>query len=66
MAVSDANAITYEQFRDKWGEDIEAEGLTPLEKGRLFGAKLISQWLGVTTEDDDLFICDAAPSASRP
>lgn len=58
MAVNNADAITYEQFRDEWVADIEAEGLTPLEKGRLFGAKLVSQWLGVTTEDDDFFICD--------
>ena len=58
MVANDADAITYEQFREKWVEDVEAEGLTPLAKGRRFGTKLISEWLGVTTEDDDFFVCD--------
>ena len=58
--ANDANDLTYEQFREQWVAGIEAEGLTPLAKGRLFGAKLISEWLGVTTEDDDFFICDGA------
>ena len=60
MAANDASAITYEQFRDEWVVDIEAEGLTPLAKGRRFGAKLISEWLEVTTEDDDFFVCDGS------
>lgn len=60
MVADKANSITYTQFREEWVADIEAEGLTPLAKGRLFGAKLISEWLDVTTEDDDFFICDGA------
>ena len=60
MAADNANSITYAQFREEWVADIESEGLPPLAKGRLFGAKLISEWLDVTTEDDDFFICDGA------
>ena len=60
MVADKANSITYAQFREEWVADIEAEGLTPLAKGRLFGAKLISEWLDVTTEDDDFFICDGS------
>ena len=58
MVADNTNSITYAQFREEWVADIEAEGLAPLIKGRLFGAKLISEWLDVTTEDDDFFICD--------
>ncbi len=60
MVADNASAITYEQFREEWVADIEAEGLTPLAKGRRFGAKLISEWLDVTTEDDDFFVCDGS------
>lgn len=59
-AASDAQSITYDQFRSEWLADIEDDSLTPLQKGRRFGAKLISDWLDVTTEDDDFFICDGS------
>ena len=34
--------------------------LPPLEKGRRFASKLITQWLGITTDDDDFVICDGS------
>lgn len=51
---------TYEQFRDEWLVDIEAGNLSPLDKGRRFAAKLVTQWLGVTSDDDDFVICDGS------
>ena len=54
----ESEEITYDQFREQWLEDIEEVGLSPLEKGRRFGVKLITQWLEVTTDDDDFFVCD--------
>jgi hypothetical protein len=36
----------------------EDESRSPLDKGRLFGTKIIAQWLSVTTDDDDFVICD--------
>ena len=51
---------TYEQFREEWLDEIKNDDLSPSDKGRLFGAKLVTQWLGVTTDDDDFVICDGA------
>lgn len=51
---------TYKQFREKWLEEhIDAE-LPPLGKGIQFAVKLVSQWLDVTTDDDDFVICDGS------
>ena len=51
---------TYEQFRAEWLVDIEDANLSPLDKGRRFAAKLVTQWLGVTSDDDDFVICDGS------
>ena len=51
---------SYEQFRQEWLTDIETGELSPIEKGRRFASKLITQWLGVTTDDDDFVICDGS------
>ena len=29
-------------------------------KGQQFGTKIVTQWLGVTGDDDDLIICDGS------
>lgn len=52
--------VRYEQFRDAWLDEIEQAALSPLDKGRLFASRIIAQWLGVTTDDDDFVICDGA------
>ena len=52
--------VSYEQFREEWLAEIADGDRSPLDKGRLFATKLITQWLGVTTEDDDLVICDGS------
>ena len=51
---------TYEQFREEWLKEIEDADLAPLKKGIRFGTKLVSQWLDVTTDDDDFVICDGS------
>ena len=50
--------LTYEQFQEEWLKEIEADGPAPLEKGKRFATKLVSQWLDVTTDDDDFVICE--------
>ena len=52
------DSITYEQFCEQWLEEIEEDGLPSLSKGRRFASKLITQWLDITTDDDDFFVCD--------
>ena len=56
--MDDPGSITYEQFREEWLRDLTEMDLSPLEKGRRFAAKLIAQWLDVTSDDDDFLILD--------
>lgn len=51
---------TYKQFRQEWVAEIEDAELSPLGKGIQFAVKLVSQWLDVTTDDDDFVICDGS------
>ena len=50
--------ITYEEFCEEWLAEFRTGTLTSLEKGQRFAIKLVTQWLGVTGDDDDLVICD--------
>ena len=60
ITVNTTEGVSYEQFREAWLAEIEEAGLSPLDKGRRFASKLATQWLGVTTDDDDFVICDGA------
>ena len=50
--------VSYEQFREEWLEEIKNEAFSSVEKGRRFAVKLVTQWLGITSEDEDFFVCD--------
>ena len=52
--------VSYEQFRSEWISEIEEASLSPLEKGRWFATKLVTEWLDVTTDDDDFVVCDGS------
>ena len=55
-----ADKVSYDQFREEWLTEIEEGNPSPLEKGRRFGAKLITEWLSVTTDDEDFVVCDGS------
>ncbi len=55
-----SNKPSYEQWYAEWLTEIEDSNPSTLDKGRRFAAKLVTQWLGVTTDDDDFVICDGA------
>ena len=52
--------VTFQQFRDEWVAEIEEIGLSTIAKGRRFAEKLITQWLDVTSDDDDFVVCDGS------
>ena len=52
--------VNFEDFREEWLREITEEELAPFEKGQRFAIKLVTQWLGVTADDDDLVLCDGA------
>ena len=60
MVANTEDKVSYQQFCDEWLIAIEDDTLSPLGKGRRFAAKLVTQWLGITTDDDDFVICDGS------
>ena len=54
----DAGEVTFEQFCQEWLSQFRESTLPPFEKGRGFAFKLVTQWLGVTEDDEDLVLCD--------
>ncbi len=61
MITPNANdEISFEQFCLEWLVEIEEGQPSSLDIGRRFATKLITQWLDVTTDDDDLVICDGS------
>ena len=60
MATSSGEKVNFDQFKEQWLAEIEDNSLSPLDKGRLFASNLITQWLGVTTEDDNFIVLDGS------
>ena len=61
MATSDLPSheeITFEEFREEWLREFTESDLSPFEKGQRFALKLVTQWLDVTADDEDLILCD--------
>ena len=50
--------VTFEQFCQEWLVEFRESTLSPFEKGQGFAFKLVTQWLGVTEDDEDLVLCD--------
>ena len=52
--------ITFEEFCDVWLSEFRNADLSPFNKGQRFAVKLVTQWLGVNDDDEDLVLCDGA------
>ncbi|MDE2704825.1 MAG: hypothetical protein OXI35_07125, partial [Gemmatimonadota bacterium] len=67
MEMPDTNAdqqnqddVTFEEFCEEWLREFTESDLSPFEKGQKFAFKLVSQWLNVTDDDEDLVLCDGS------
>ena len=67
MEMADTNAdqqnqddVTFEEFCEEWLREFTESDLSPFEKGQKFAFKLVSQWLDVTDDDEDLVLCDGS------
>ncbi len=58
--VEDQGEVTFEEFCVEWLSEFTEGDLSPFEKGQQFAVKLVTQWLGVTEDDDDLVLCDGS------
>ena len=50
--------VTFAEFCEEWLREFTEDDLSPFEKGQQFAFKLVTQWLGVTDDDEDLVLCD--------
>ena len=55
---TDGGEVTFEQFCQEWLSEFRESALSPFEKGQGFAFKLVTQWLGVTEDDENLVPCD--------
>jgi hypothetical protein len=53
-------AITAKDFTQEWLSDVQAGKPSTVELGRRFAQKLVTQWLDVSENSDDLVYCDGA------
>src|SRR5690348_13295332 len=51
---------TFSDFKERWLEEVLADNPSTTELGHRFARKLISQWLDVSEDSDDLVYCDGA------
>ena len=58
--VENEDEVTFEEFCDEWLSEFREGDLSPFEKGRGVAAKLVTQWLGVTEDEEDLVLCDGS------
>jgi len=52
--------IGYEEFKAEWLSDIISDNLSTTEKGRRFAYKLLTQWLDLGDDTDEVFPCDGS------
>ncbi len=61
--VTDAgnqDEVAFEEFCDEWLHEFTEGDLSPFAKGQRFAIKLVTQWLDVIADDDDLVLCDGS------
>lgn len=54
------DSITFDQFCEEWLREFREGDMSSLEKGRGFAFKLVTQWLEVNEDDEDLVLCDGS------
>ena len=59
-AESIQDDITFDQFCEEWLREFREGDMPSLEKGRGFAFKLVTQWLEVNEDDEDLILCDGS------
>ena len=58
--AANQDEITFDEFREEWLDEFQNGDLSPFEKGYRFAIKLVTQWLSVAGDDEDLVLCDGS------
>ena len=56
----DENDVTFDEFRTEWLQEFTETEMSPFEKGWRFAFKLVTQWLDVSEDDEDLIVCEGS------
>lgn len=59
-ALTEQSDVTLDQFREEWLQEFKNGELSSFEKGWRFAFKLVTQWLDVAEDDEDLVVCDGS------
>ena len=54
------NEVTFDQFCEEWLQEFTDEGMSSFEKGWRFAFKMVTQWLDVNEDDEDIVVCDGS------
>jgi hypothetical protein len=54
------NAAPYDEFREEWLVDVKSGNPSTTELGHRFARKIVTQWLDISEDSDDITYCDGA------
>ena len=60
VVATNPDETTFEEFCQAWLDEFRNGNFSSVEKGQRFAIKLVTQWLGVTGDDEDLIPCDGS------
>ena len=52
--------VTFDQFKTEWLQSVRADSPTSVQLGNRFAQKIITQWLDVNPDTDDIVYCDGS------
>ena len=58
MEKSSDMKITYESFKEEWLHEILDNEPTTVQKGNRFARKLLTQWLDLDNDNNEITFCD--------
>jgi hypothetical protein len=52
--------VTFDQFKNEWMQSVRTDNPTTVQLGNRFAHKIITQWLDVNPDTDDIVYCDGS------
>lgn len=59
-ADSTPKEVTFDDFSEEWLREFKEGDMSSFAKGKQFAFKLVTQWLEINEDDDDLEICEGS------
>jgi hypothetical protein len=55
-----AMEVTFDEFKNEWMQSVRADNPTTVQLGNRFAQKIITQWMDVNPDTDDIVYCDGS------